>query len=531
MRFVTLLALAACAAPVVEAEPPAPNALDALEAIETPPPSPAFILINEVMSDNDSTVPGADGGYGDWVEIINVGAAPFDLKRATIEEGGALWRGVGTLPPGERALIQGVATDGAPLTIGADGDTVTLLVDGLVADTAELPALDDDVSWARIPDGAGEFRRTARPTPGLDNGSDATRGDGTDALFQDVWITDVDLTPGADGIAALRVDPRTEVPAGFALGGTRFDVVGMRIKGGWGSTREIDQKASIRVGLDSFENHELRGLETLTFNNLVQDASYVHESLAYELFRAAGVPAPRVGWARLWINGQLHGLMTLIETVDTRFLARWFEDPSGTMYEGAYGSDFRPGESWNFELDEGEDDRAALEEIAEIVNGRPTDERMAELEARFDMANLRTVMAVEALSLHWDGYTTSNNYRIYRDPSTGRFSMIPWGTDQTFIDIWYGPWDGGGILFRFCLAHRRCAREYDRELVRVAQLMDALPLHGRLDRRAAWLRADIEADPRREFDVGTHDWALDATRYVLDTWPGEVRRMIAQRAP
>ena len=41
--------------------------------------------------------------------------------------------------------------------------------------------------------------------------------------------------------------------------------------------------------------------------------------------------------------------------------------------------------------------------------------------------------AVERYLGHWDGYTTKNNYYLVSDPS-GRFQMLPWGTDQTWVE-------------------------------------------------------------------------------------------------
>ena len=32
---------------------------------------------------------------------------------------------------------------------------------------------------------------------------------------------------------------------------------------------------------------------------------------------------------------------------------------------------------------------------------------------------------------HWDGYLQTNNYRIYRDPESGRYFFLPHGADQT----------------------------------------------------------------------------------------------------
>mgnify|MGYP001084450630 CR=1 FL=1 len=50
---------------------------------------------------------------------------------------------------------------------------------------------------------------------------------------------------------------------------------------------------------------------------------------------------------------------------------------------------------------------------------------------------------------HWDAYEFSihNNYRVYHDPSTDTWSMIPTGIDQTFggdQDPWPQPRPAGG---------------------------------------------------------------------------------------
>ena len=50
------------------------------------------------------------------------------------------------------------------------------------------------------------------------------------------------------------------------------------------------------------------GLKKLTLNNMVQDASMVHEGLAYRAFRAVGVPAPRTGYAFVRLNGSAYGV-------------------------------------------------------------------------------------------------------------------------------------------------------------------------------------------------------------------------------
>ena len=42
----------------------------------------------------------------------------------------------------------------------------------------------------------------------------------------------------------------------------------------------------------------------MTLNNNNQDPALVRQSLAYEVFRRAGVPAPRCSFARVTVNGR-----------------------------------------------------------------------------------------------------------------------------------------------------------------------------------------------------------------------------------
>src|SRR6185436_17476366 len=64
--------------------------------------------------------------------------------------------------------------------------------------------------------------------------------------------------------------------------------------------------------------------------------------LGYEVYRAAGVPAPRLAHVEVWVNGELWGVYQNVETPNRRFLSRWFEDNDGMMYEGAYWCDLVP---------------------------------------------------------------------------------------------------------------------------------------------------------------------------------------------
>src|SRR5439155_4793370 len=72
------------------------------------------------------------------------------------------------------------------------------------------------------------------------------------------------------------------------------------------------------------------GMRTLNLNNNAGDSSQMRESLAYDVFRRAGVPAPRTAFAQVFItvpgrhDRQYAGLFTVVEQIDqTFFRNRW----------------------------------------------------------------------------------------------------------------------------------------------------------------------------------------------------------------
>ncbi len=495
---------------------------------------PTALWLNEVMTDNDSTVMDERLEFPDWLEIYNGGDSSVELGRISLEDSsGTSWSGGnGSLQPGELLLLWADGSvDGAhglPFRLSSDGERLTLLLDGEPVDRLATGYMQGDTSWARFPDG-GSWAITAAPTPGWSNGwQPGASADPTDTLFQAERVGDLDLVLSESSLSSLDQDPYTEVPGSMGYEAAWFSQVGVRLKGQAGSFRTMDGKAAFKVDTNEYEDHWLRGEKLLTLNNMVQDPTCTHEYLAYTLFRALGIPAPRVGWVRLTVNGVAWGLYLLVESVDDVFLERWYVDPTGALYEGAYGVDFYVGSEFDFEYDEGPDpdDRSDLTAVAEILELEATDQNIVLLEELVDLDEFLVNMAVEALILHWDGYSTANNYRLYHDPLTDRFQILPWGTDQTFVDYWLGPWDGYGRVFTFCLENDSCAGRYDETLLQVADVMDSLDLAGELDHLEALLLEDIELDERREQSMDTVYAYLETTRETIESWPDQVREML-----
>jgi spore coat protein CotH len=153
----------------------------------------------------------------------------------------------------------------------------------------------------------------------------AARADEAAVLYEPADVAEIDLTLSDEARQALLSDPRTYVAATLELtvAGSAFGPKEVQVKlKGHGSFRPLDQKAAFRVKFSKTDR--LLGLKNLTLNNMVQDPSMVHETLGYELLRAAGVPAPRTGYAYVRVNGQGYGLYLNLETYDDVSLSRLF---------------------------------------------------------------------------------------------------------------------------------------------------------------------------------------------------------------
>ncbi len=486
------------------------------------------VTLNEVMPRNDSTLTHGTLEFPDWIEIYNASDASVPLSRIGLTHGSDQWEGPAgaVLPARGRVVVYCDDTDGnATFRLDAGGDSLTLTLDGVEVDTLSWGSVDADVAIARFPDGYA-WDQSIRATPGNPNGTAAsTSTDPSDLLFETLEVEDLWMTLDADAWATLSADRFQKVRGSLAWRGAFFPEVEVTTKGYVGSARSLDQKAGWKIDLNEYADHRMAGVEALTLNNMVQDYSFVHEDLTYRLYRAVGVPAPRVGYVRLYVNGVQWGLYANIETPDDTFLARWFEDNSGALYEGAYGVDFNAGYEYSFEYDEGPDpnDRSDLTALIAALDQPADDVGLAGVEALVDLDEFLAMMAVEAVSLHWDGYTTANNYRAYHDPTSDRFSFIPWGTDQTWKDWWYAPYTGNGRLFQFCMRNPACVVRYADQLDVVADAAESIGLEGRMDALVAVLDPYVAADPRREIGVDTWRAYVEVTRGYLRSQPGTTR--------
>lgn len=368
-------------------------------------------------------------------------------------------------------------------------------------------------------------------------------------MYEAGTVVAIDLTLTAPEKAKLETEPFEYVKGTFSLaktdgtpGGTKTPVVTslpveIRLKGNeGGSFRKLSGKAAFKLKFKKAE--PFLGLRKMTLNNMVEDYSQVHETLAYRAFRAAGVPSSRTGFAWVRLNNEDFGIYLNLENLDKINLERWFgpfQEPPQHLYEGEYGTDVTPGveslppDKGGYEVDEGDEEHIEdLEALVATVNAGQGPGWSSAVASVADLAEMTRMWAVEKYIGHWDGYSGEegplkpNNYYLYSDP-TGRFQMLPWGTDNTWEPYRRTSFDGdGGLLFDDCLADPACATLYRQALRSLQGTVSALDL----DALAVKTAQLLEPWEQQEQANGRHEHSLAQ----IKTGVSETRSFIADRS-
>jgi hypothetical protein len=144
------------------------------------------------------------------------------------------------------------------------------------------------------------------------------------------------------------------------------------------------------------------------------------------------VPASRSSHAFIKFQGRDLGLYVAKEAFTKEFLAAFFKNVDGDLYDGGFVHDLDE----NMEKDQGDPkDKTALKELMAVCGEGDNARRWERLSRILDVDRFAAYCAMEAILCHWDGYGFNrNNYRFYFDPDTARFSFFLHGMDQTFGD-------------------------------------------------------------------------------------------------
>lgn len=233
--------------------------------------------------------------------------------------------------------------------------------------------------------------------------------------------------------------------ASLTTDGKTIEKVGLRYKGNSTYVRaNRNLKRSLKVDINRHDDAaRFHGLKSLTLSNGVMDPSKSREALAYSIYRAAGVPAPRTAFAEvtLTVPGKYDkehvGLYTLIEGVDKNFLKLHFKNNAGLLMkpERIPGLVYL-GEDWARYKETYLPKRAATKDeiqrvinFTKLVNATPDEQFNREIASYLDVDAFLKFMAVTAIIANLDCFHGGHNYCLYLHPETNKFHFIPWDLD------------------------------------------------------------------------------------------------------
>ena len=232
--------------------------------------------------------------------------------------------------------------------------------------------------------------------------------------------------------------------------GKTWKNVGYRLKGN--STLRTawtqgNYKLPFRLNFDKFEekyagitNQHFFGFEELSFSPGAKDQSLIHEKMASDVFRQAGIPAAVTAFYKVYVDigsGLKYcGVYTAVEVPDDNMIKAQFGEESGNMYKPE--SNFLNFNQAVFEKKNNETaaDYTDVKTFITALNSatRTSDPAKwrTDLEAIFNMEHFLKYLAINNTIVNWDSYgVMAHNYYLYNH-TTKKLTWIPWDHNEAF---------------------------------------------------------------------------------------------------
>jgi hypothetical protein len=375
--------------------------------------------------------------------------------------------------------------------------------------------------------------------------------DPSDELFDPDRLPRFDLELPDATIDALNADPDTYARGTLRYGNETLTDIGVRIKGE-ATKRTLDQKAAFKLKFDEFVGKQaFHGLRRMTLNNMLEDASCLAERLAFHMYRAAKLPAPRANSALVYVNGTFYGVYANVETEDKTFLQRWFASDDGNLYEEGQ-SDFEYGHEDLFDLETNEtiNDRSDLTKLLQALDEAKPDTYLQDIDSALDTAHFLRFSAMEAAVDQWDMYSYTffypNNFRIYHDPASNKLVFLPWGMDLALKPFPYtkrahisifelshsedNPSQrvSTGLMFQRCLESASCKAAYTTVIRDTATLFDDAKLDALAIKYHDQIKDRVYEDTRKETSNEEFETAYQSLLDTIRTRTAAIRKDLGE---
>ncbi len=252
-----------------------------------------------------------------------------------------------------------------------------------------------------------------------------------------------------NGVSAMVGIDFSYVHATLDFEGLTLPNVAVRYKGN-GTFMESrgSLKRSFKVDINKYvKGQQLAGSSTLNLHSNVTDASLMNEALAYRLYRDAGVPAPRVGYAKVFVtvpglhDRRYFGIYSLVENIDKNFIQDSLQARGGALFKpvspalftdlGDQWDDYRQTYDPKTDLTTAQERRVM--EFCKLVSRSSDADFAARLGDFVDLDELARYMAVTTWLSDMDGLLgPGQNFYVFLHPVTNKLLFMPWDQDHSF---------------------------------------------------------------------------------------------------
>lgn len=267
-------------------------------------------------------------------------------------------------------------------------------------------------------------------------------------------VPTIQIELSKDARATLDADPfnADDVVGAFVDGaGTRYENIKINFRGAYALKNLIDRGDRRNWKVKFKQEQKYRGRREWNFNY----EPHLRQKLAYDLMSLAGVKLPRARHVSCVVNGKAQGLYLEYEDPDDRdWLRETFSDGTGDLYKAAFDQPDAADERAFAELTYlGEadsdyflhynkktntdgalaNDYGSIREFLEGLNLTQAPEIPAWFDETVEVERLLSYLAVSNFISNWDGYPQRpKNFWMYENPTSGKWSFIPWDLDGTF---------------------------------------------------------------------------------------------------
>ncbi len=243
-----------------------------------------------------------------------------------------------------------------------------------------------------------------------------------------------------------------DVPAATTIDGKIYKDVGVHFRG-MSSYFMVPEgrKRSLNLSFDFADGkQEFNGYKTLNLLNAANDPSFLRAVLYTEI-ASHYVPAPKMNYMRVAINGESWGLYVNAQQFNKDFTRDFFKSTTGARWKtpgspgGQAGFTYLGDNSADYkrfyEMTSKEDPKAWADLITvfKVLNETPPEKLEAALSPIFDIDGALKFLAVEVALVNSDGYwARASDYSLYQDDKKV-LHIIPHDVNEGM-----GPEEGGG---------------------------------------------------------------------------------------